>query len=382
MILDFVVQVVGTAGYAAPEYIQTGHLTVKSDVWSFGIVMLEVLTGRKVMDRNRPKNEQRLVEWAKPYINDHHKIFQIVDPFLKGRYPARPAQKFAQLAYQCLSKFPKSRPKMSDVVEKLKIVQEKTYQWESPSAHSPSSLSLPGEISRSTKDSPRGLTLGSLPIVRSGKASNYSPNIGHSADDSRQIPNLSLRGSSHGLSRSTKSVSMSGAEPKPVDSSAEKPELVPIVVEEPKPVDPNPVVSSAEKPELVVTLLEEPKPVDPNPVDANPVYSSSEKPELVATVVKEPKSMDTKLMDSIVEKAESVDSSAEKPKLVETVEEEPKPIYTVVEEPKLVSILMENSSSEVVKRRSWGSDRLARMSRESGRFTWIPKLSFSIRSTS
>jgi hypothetical protein len=356
MILDFVVQVVGTAGYAAPEYIQTGHLTVKSDVWSFGIVMLEVLTGRKVMDRNRPKNEQRLVEWAKPYINDHHKIFQIVDPFLKGRYPARPAQKFAQLAYQCLSKFPKSRPKMSDVVEKLKIVQEETYQWESPSAHSPSSLSLPGEISRSTKDSPRGLTLGSLPIVRSGKASNYSPNIGHSADDSRQIPNLSLRGSSHGLSRSTKSVSMSGAEPKPVDSSAEKPELV-------------------------VTLLEEPKPVDPNPVDANPVYSSSEKPELVATVVKEPKSMDTKLMDSIVEKAESVDSSAEKPKLVETVEEEPKPIYTVVEEPKLVSILMENSSSEVVKRRSWGSDRLARMSRESGRFTWIPKLSLSIRST-
>ncbi|KAG0569690.1 hypothetical protein KC19_6G108200 [Ceratodon purpureus] len=431
--------VVGTAGYAAPEYIQTGHLTVKSDVWSFGIVMLEVLTGRKVMDRNRPKNEQRLVEWAKPYINDHHKIFQIVDPLLKGRYPARPAQKFAQLAYQCLSKFPKHRPKMSDIVEKLKIVQEKTYQWENPSSHSPTSLSLSGEISRSSKDSPRGLTLGSLPTVRSGKASKYSPSVRNSGDDSRQIPNLSLEGSSHGSSHLTKRVSTPGTEPKPVESTAEKPVLVATAVEEP-----NPLIVSAGKPELVAPVLEEPKPVEPKSVD------STEKPELVATVVEEPKSMDTiaekpKPTDFTVEKAEPLNLSAEKPellgtaespepvdisaeilnpvdtpaekpdlvktfveepkilesvvaepKLVETVVEEPKLVdtpkpmdtvaeelklgNTVVEEPKTVDLSKENSPSEVVKRRSWGSDRLSRMSRESGRFTWIPKLSFSTSS--
>ena len=401
-------QVVGTAGYAAPEYIQTGHLTVKSDVWSFGIVMLEVLTGRKVMDRNRPKNEQRLVEWAKPYTNDHHKIFQIVDPILNGRYPARPAQKFAQLAYQCLSKFPKHRPKMSDVVEKLKIVQDKTHQWESPSSHSPTSLNVSGEFPKS-RDSPRGPAIGSLPSARSGKASKHSPSVRNNADVPRQqIPSLSLECSCQASSPST----TSGAEPKPVDSPVEKPQPVATVAEEPMPVERTPVVSSAEKPEPVATVLEQPKSMDPTPVD-----SSLEAPELVVSVVEEPKHMvtiseKTEPLDTSAEKPElldspaenpkpldvclqPVDTPAEKPKLVETVVEEPK----VVEDPKLVDELpnamdavaedsgmeeqkRENSSLESVKRRShWGSDRLSRMSRESGRFTWIPKLSFSTSST-
>ncbi|KAI7735988.1 hypothetical protein M8C21_022400, partial [Ambrosia artemisiifolia] len=56
--------VVGTVGYAAPEYIQTGRLTYKSDVWSFGIFLYELITGRRPFDRNKPKNEQKLLDWS------------------------------------------------------------------------------------------------------------------------------------------------------------------------------------------------------------------------------------------------------------------------------------------------------------------------------
>lgn len=46
-------QIVGTVGYAAPEYVLTGHLTTKSDIWAFGVVLLELLSGRLAMDKRR-----------------------------------------------------------------------------------------------------------------------------------------------------------------------------------------------------------------------------------------------------------------------------------------------------------------------------------------
>uniref|UniRef100_A0A0D6R7B4 non-specific serine/threonine protein kinase n=1 Tax=Araucaria cunninghamii TaxID=56994 RepID=A0A0D6R7B4_ARACU len=114
--------VVGTAGYAAPEYVQTGHLTSKSDVWSFGVVLYELLTGRRSMDKNRPKNEQKLLEWVKPYLSESKKFRLILDPRLEGKYSLREAQKIAYLAHKCLVKQPKARPKMSEVVRDLKRI--------------------------------------------------------------------------------------------------------------------------------------------------------------------------------------------------------------------------------------------------------------------
>ncbi|KAI8573876.1 hypothetical protein RHMOL_Rhmol01G0309500 [Rhododendron molle] len=55
--------VVGTAGYAAPKYIQTGRLTAKSDVWSFGVVLYVLITGRRAVEKNMPRNEQKLLDW-------------------------------------------------------------------------------------------------------------------------------------------------------------------------------------------------------------------------------------------------------------------------------------------------------------------------------
>ncbi|WRX21756.1 Serine-threonine/tyrosine-protein kinase [Theobroma cacao] len=96
------------------------HLTSKSDVYSFGVVLLEMLTGRRSMDKNRPNGEHNLVEWARPHLGDKRRFFRILDPRLEGHFSIKGAQKAAQLAAQCLSRDPKARPRMSEVVETLK----------------------------------------------------------------------------------------------------------------------------------------------------------------------------------------------------------------------------------------------------------------------
>ncbi|OIV98526.1 hypothetical protein TanjilG_12112 [Lupinus angustifolius] len=116
-------RVMGTYGYAAPEYVMTGHLTARSDVYSFGVVLLELLTGRKSVDKTRPGKEQSLVDWARPKLNDKRKLLQIIDPRLENQYSVRAAQKACSLAYYCLSQNPKARPLMSDVVETLEPLQ-------------------------------------------------------------------------------------------------------------------------------------------------------------------------------------------------------------------------------------------------------------------
>ncbi|OAY61228.1 serine/threonine-protein kinase PCRK1 [Manihot esculenta] len=123
--------VVGTVGYAAPEYVQTGRLTAKSDVWSFGVVLYELITGRRALERNLPRAEQKLLEWIRPYVSDSKKFHLIVDPRLEWQYCIKSAQKLAVLANKCLTKQPKSRPKMSEVVEMLgSIISETSSQDE------------------------------------------------------------------------------------------------------------------------------------------------------------------------------------------------------------------------------------------------------------
>nr|CAB3473414.1 unnamed protein product [Digitaria exilis] len=116
-------RVMGTYGYAAPEYVMTGHLTSKSDVYSFGVVLLEMMTGRRSMDKNRPNGEHNLVEWARPYLGERRRFYKLVDPRLDGNFSIKGAQKTAQLAHACLSRDPKARPLMSQVVEVLKPLQ-------------------------------------------------------------------------------------------------------------------------------------------------------------------------------------------------------------------------------------------------------------------
>uniref|UniRef100_A0A803RBK8 Protein kinase domain-containing protein n=1 Tax=Cannabis sativa TaxID=3483 RepID=A0A803RBK8_CANSA len=117
-------RVMGTYGYAAPEYVMTGHLTSKSDVYSFGVVLLEMLTGRRSMDKTRPNGEQNLVEWARPHLGERRRFYRLLDPRLEGRFSIKGAQKALQLAAHCINRDQKARPLMSEVVEVLKPLPE------------------------------------------------------------------------------------------------------------------------------------------------------------------------------------------------------------------------------------------------------------------
>ncbi|KAF8768768.1 hypothetical protein HU200_007328 [Digitaria exilis] len=112
--------VMGTLGYAAPDYIETGHLTTKSDVWSFGVVLYEILTGRRSVERNRPKSEQKLLEWVRQYPVESKQFRKIIDTRLEGNYSKQGTRKIAKLANSCLARQRRDRPTMREVVESLK----------------------------------------------------------------------------------------------------------------------------------------------------------------------------------------------------------------------------------------------------------------------
>ncbi|XP_049392081.1 probable serine/threonine-protein kinase PIX13 isoform X2 [Solanum stenotomum] len=112
-------KIVGTYGYAAPEYMATGHLYVKSDVYGFGVVLLEILSGRRVLDLNRPNGEHNLVDWAKPMLPDKKKLRKLMDPRLEAQYPSKAAFQIAEIIVKCLEPDPKNRPSMEEILECL-----------------------------------------------------------------------------------------------------------------------------------------------------------------------------------------------------------------------------------------------------------------------
>ncbi|XP_020257330.1 probable serine/threonine-protein kinase PBL3 isoform X2 [Asparagus officinalis] len=112
-------QVMGTHGYAAPEYVATGRLSAKADVYSFGVVLLELLSGRRALDKNKIGIEQNLVDWARPFLGDKRKLYKIMDSRLGGQYPKKAAFTIATLALRCISNEARLRPKMSEVLATL-----------------------------------------------------------------------------------------------------------------------------------------------------------------------------------------------------------------------------------------------------------------------
>ncbi|XP_021767522.1 probable serine/threonine-protein kinase PBL26 [Chenopodium quinoa] len=107
---------IASGGYHAPEYIATGHLTVKADVYSFGVVLLELVTGRKAKDISRPTKEQDLISWAQQKIKNPNKFPELADPLLQGNFPANGFSQALVLAVKCLRLKESTRPMMSNVV--------------------------------------------------------------------------------------------------------------------------------------------------------------------------------------------------------------------------------------------------------------------------
>ncbi|GAA0167029.1 hypothetical protein LIER_22055 [Lithospermum erythrorhizon] len=125
-------RIAGTPGYLDPEYQNTGRLTEKSDIYSFGIVILEILTGKPAIMDNNPNPPINLKNWV-GWIMQQGDMKDIVDPRLMGEFEVTSAKKAVEIAMACVSQESADRPTMTQVVMALKeclametIPQEKT----------------------------------------------------------------------------------------------------------------------------------------------------------------------------------------------------------------------------------------------------------------
>ncbi|XP_058080310.1 serine/threonine-protein kinase MST20-like isoform X2 [Magnolia sinica] len=124
--LDVETHVIGTLGYLAPEYAESGRITEKTDVYAFGVVLLELITGQKAINMTRPKGQQFLVEWARPLLDSDEgqtiAIDQLLDPRLdlyELQLETHQLQAMAYAASLCLRRDPLVRPSMSKVLRVL-----------------------------------------------------------------------------------------------------------------------------------------------------------------------------------------------------------------------------------------------------------------------
>ncbi|KAJ0230546.1 Serine/threonine-protein kinase CDG1 [Hirschfeldia incana] len=114
-------RVMGTHGYCAPEYASTGKLTMKSDIYSFGVVMLELITGRKPIGDACLGARRLLVNWALPLFREQE-IRKIADPMLSIEdhyYMEEAVGRALELAYMCLREDANARPTVKEVVVAL-----------------------------------------------------------------------------------------------------------------------------------------------------------------------------------------------------------------------------------------------------------------------
>nr|GFB96727.1 inactive protein kinase SELMODRAFT_444075-like [Tanacetum cinerariifolium] len=100
----------GLCRYLALEYAQTGEIT--RDVYSFSVVLVELITGRKAVDINRPKGQQYLTEWARPLLKETA-IAELIDPRLKDSYSDADVRCMSHCPSLCIRRDPQLRPRMS-----------------------------------------------------------------------------------------------------------------------------------------------------------------------------------------------------------------------------------------------------------------------------
>ncbi|PPD70595.1 hypothetical protein GOBAR_DD32519 [Gossypium barbadense] len=111
-------RVAGTTGYLAPEYAIRGQLTRKADIYSFGVLLLEIVSGRCNTNRRLPVSDQYLLERAWD-LHDQKQLAELVDVSMGGDYNNEEAHKFLKVSLLCTQDVPKQRPSMSKVVKML-----------------------------------------------------------------------------------------------------------------------------------------------------------------------------------------------------------------------------------------------------------------------
>jgi len=127
----------GTIGHIAPEYLSTGKASVETDVFSYGVMLLELITGQRAFDLGRVANyyDAMLLDWVKGLMAAM-KLESLVDADLQGNYKNEEVERFIQMALLCTQRSPHKRPKMSEVVRMLESdgLAERWEQWQKEEA--------------------------------------------------------------------------------------------------------------------------------------------------------------------------------------------------------------------------------------------------------
>ncbi|TYK15309.1 BRASSINOSTEROID INSENSITIVE 1-associated receptor kinase 1-like [Cucumis melo var. makuwa] len=123
----------GTIGHIAPEYLSTGKSSEKTDVFGYGVMLLELITGQRAFDLARLANDDdvMLLDWVKGLLKDK-RLETLVDPDLAGKYPDDEVEQLIQVALLCTQGTPTERPKMSEVVRMLEGdgLAERWEEWQ------------------------------------------------------------------------------------------------------------------------------------------------------------------------------------------------------------------------------------------------------------
>ncbi|KMZ71649.1 Protein kinase superfamily protein [Zostera marina] len=131
-------RVMGTFGYLAPEYASSGKLSEKSDVFSFGVMLLELITGRRPIDTTNTFNDDdSLVDWARPLLTraiEENKYDGLIDPRLQNNYDINEMARIVASAAACIRHSARRRPRMSKIVRTLEggVNLEDVYQGIKP----------------------------------------------------------------------------------------------------------------------------------------------------------------------------------------------------------------------------------------------------------
>lgn len=112
-------RVKGTLGYLAPEYAMWGKVSESCDVYSFGILLLEIISAKKPIEKLPGGIKRDIVQWVTPYVlKDAFK--HLADPKLKGNFDSEQLTSVVMIAMRCTDSNPDKRPSMDEVVEWLK----------------------------------------------------------------------------------------------------------------------------------------------------------------------------------------------------------------------------------------------------------------------
>lgn len=111
--------VVGTFGYISPEYFMHGRVSDKIDIYSFGVVLLELLSGRRPINSKTLTEEASLVKWAKPILESGD-LEALVDPNLDGKFDSVQMHRVVLAATSCINASAELRPKGSQILKLLR----------------------------------------------------------------------------------------------------------------------------------------------------------------------------------------------------------------------------------------------------------------------